>query len=507
MKKRGISILAAACLLMFCVGFFARSGFVYANSAQRYWEGSPSAGVSVSDADCPLEVEHEKLTFDIPHFPEHFGDDEEKLKNYGAKVTAEYSFYNPAAYDVTATLAFPFGDRPDYIYPELFKKAADRYDITVNGEAVEKRVRHTNTRYYGDFDIDKELPKIRDGYASDRFFATDLRVTEYVYEFEKIERKEDYAPYAAFEINCAENTRVMVSNANGFDRDGERVRVGLFVRDYDRVSVYAIGEEFSSEQSPNWTFYSDGGMEKTIEGRALLMGTKVTSFLDFATRDYTEESGVSKVDWYNAVVDNLNEHNTYGGKYLGITEKFSERDLMRWYEYDITVGSGERLINTVTAPLYPMIDDGFEPSVHVYDYLASPAKTWKKFGSLDIEIKTPFYMTDNGDLAWEKTDGGYKLNLSGLPENEINFSLCAEEKPKRVKNVGFVMIIAFIVLIVAGGLIALGAAVFAVVMVVRAYKKAHPKTPTDGAEVKPDGDGKADGTEENDGNGDENTIE
>lgn len=104
-------------------------------------------------------------------------------------------------------------------------------------------------------------------------------------------------------------------------------------------------------------------------------------------------------------------------------------DLMRWYEYDLTVPAHGRAVNSVTAPLLPDVDMGYSPSVYGFTYLSSPAKTWKSFGTLTVEIKTPYFVV--WDDEWTKTDGGYCRVYETLPDGEIKFSLSSAEKPTR----------------------------------------------------------------------------
>lgn len=85
-----------------------------ANSAQSQWEGTNATGAIVTGEDCPIIVEHEKLTFDIGQFPEQHYREVSDYLAYSGSVTAEYTFYNPADYSVDATLVFPFGAIPDY---------------------------------------------------------------------------------------------------------------------------------------------------------------------------------------------------------------------------------------------------------------------------------------------------------------------------------------------------------------------------------------------------------
>ena len=121
----------------------------YANSAQRHWSGTSGTGTLVKDKDCPLEVDKELLTFDVQEFPKNYYNSAEEFLAYTGKVTAEYTFRNPADYAVTAALVFPFGNLPhygEYIYDSYTGKhtaalETDRFGVEVNGKPIEATVR------------------------------------------------------------------------------------------------------------------------------------------------------------------------------------------------------------------------------------------------------------------------------------------------------------------------------------------------------------------------------
>ena len=188
------------------------------------------------------------------------------------------------------------------------------------------------------------------------------------------------------------------------------------------------------------------------------------TFRDFAFREYDNSSGISESDWYNAQVAFLNagsEEWRRGGIY---TEK-SAFSLMRWYEYTLTLEPGQTLTNTVTAPLYPAIDAGYTPSIYTYTYLLSPAKTWAQFGELKIVVNTPYYMTENNQGSFSKTEKGYELTLPGLPEEELTFTLSESEHPRSPKlSLPFkpVFLLAGIV-----GFLLIGGGVIAVVLIIK----------------------------------------
>ena len=48
---------------------------------------------------------------------------------------------------------------------------------------------------------------------------------------------------------------------------------------------------------------------------------------------------------------------------------------------------------------------------------------------LDIEVNTPFYMIKSGPEGFEWQNPGYKLHLDSLPDGELTFTLCEDEKP------------------------------------------------------------------------------
>ena len=144
---------------------------ILANSAQTQWTGTDSTGAIVLEKDSPIIVEKELLTFDIQEFPESYYRESKDFISYSTKVTAEYTFYNPADYTVTATLAFPFGGTADYAFiydyendNYLLNLDTEKYDITVDDEVINKQLRHTLMYYGWQFELEEDLAKLHDGF-------------------------------------------------------------------------------------------------------------------------------------------------------------------------------------------------------------------------------------------------------------------------------------------------------------------------------------------------------
>ena len=410
-----IFLLTSACLIP-----------ASANSAVRYWEGSTAYGVMVGEGQCPIQVLHETLTFDIPHFPDYVSANESE--QYEAKVTADYTLYNPSNEDVTVKLAFPFGQGPNYHFSSI-EDGAEGYGVSLNGQSVEVQLRHTYL--WGQFELYNDLPKLRDGYAEDVFYTPELPVTHYVYSLRKTNVTKAVQAYAELliESDLGEKTKIFVPDSIS-PRDGNGVHIQVDVPynvKQQILDVYVIGEPL--EVMPEWKLgFRD--LSPSFQAEFTLLSTTEMTYYDLTMLEYEENGSVMEKDWYNAITDAFIE----GKRDFGVASSYhGTLDmtgwLMQWYEYEITVPAGKTVQNSVTAPLFPSIDRGYEPSVYLYNYLLSPATTWASFGTLDVIINTPYYLV-NDTASFEKVEGGYKKHFDSLPAGELSFSLSASEKPK-----------------------------------------------------------------------------
>ncbi len=412
---------------------------VHANSAQSWFEGTDSTGAIMPDGESPIIVEHELLTFDIGEFPSNYYESAEALAEYSASVTAEYTFYNPSQYTVNAKLLFPFGCRPHYYMYDGYEDT-EKFDITVNGEPIEKNIRHTLSNGYSQFELEKDLKLMHDGFVSDGFFTPDMTVTVYYFQLQDIDTENYNRPRVALDIpKGLGDRRFYLYGQNGMhiQKDGD-MRIIMSVTNYDNVfSFYVFGTPLS--EMPEWQIYKDGGADdgEEADGRIdfLQNKTETMTFREYVLMNRLDDSEISETDWYNATVAKLNNSMTHPDGYPVISgyrlNMHDEGELMRWYEYEITLAPGERITNTVKAPMYPAIDLDYEPNIYEYTYLLSPAKTWKSFGELEIVINTPFELTESAIKGFNKTDNGYSATLDGLPDGELTFTLSTSLSPKK----------------------------------------------------------------------------
>lgn len=419
-----------------------------ANSAQSYWAGVDRAGAIITDGESPIVVEHERLTFDVQEFPQNHYFNEEEFLAYTGKVTAEYTFYNPSDMTVTAKLLFPFGREPWYAYDYGTQNDTQKYDILIDGQPIDKKIRYTLSNN-GQFTLEQDLALISDGFAQDDFYAPDMTVTAYKFTTDGVDTANYNAATVAFDVpKGLDSYRFYLPEYRGSQRqDNGDMRVVLHAD--KSFYIYVFGEPLT--EMPEFKFYRNGAARDSeqISGTVSFVDSETMTFKEFVLQDWSEETGVLETDWYNAKLADLlgGQHNKeYPVVFRNIYGGFSEC-LMRWYEYEITLEPGQRIVNTVTAPIYPSINLDYEPDIYGYTYLLSPAKTWKNFGTLEIVVNTPYYITESSLEGFQKTDTGYTLTLEGLPDSELTFTLSESEDPKPPKDNTFFYILLGIIYI------------------------------------------------------------
>ena len=300
---------------------------------------------------------------------------------------------------------------------------------------------------------------MQDGFADDPFYSPELPVTLYTFTLSGIDEETWSAANAAIDLPGFDGkTRyLLMEQSGGSSQPDGSCRASVWAENGMDIHLFVIGED--SGQLPEWRFYQDGGTEdgEEIEGTATLTSTEKMIFKDFALSQYNPSGDISESDWYNAIVDMLNENTWEENSFIQLGEIGTNgilsvsSQLMRWYVYELTLEPGQTLVNTVEAPIYPAIDLKDEPSFYNYTYLLSPAQTWADFGSLEIVINTPYQLIESTPDKFEKTETGYTLTLDGLPDSELTF--CLAEGPRKTSIPPFAIIL--IAVLVAGMIVAI----------------------------------------------------
>lgn len=494
-KKINIAIaFMVAALLM---SSFTPHLTAHANSAQTHWRGRDSFGAYVTDENCPVVVEGEKLTLNIPSFPSNNYISLEDFESYDANVTAEYTFHNPADYDVEMTLAFPFGKQPDYLYDRydfntgkyLYYDDTSLYSLTADGEEIERNIRYTLNSWKFDPQID--LARLSSEKRTYDFITPETPVVSYTYEFNPENLTHSTCAAANFYgLADCNKTCILLEQFSMGEYGSKKEICGTWLSQNRYLTMYVIGEPL--QKMPEWKMYENGGLKKQVAGEVKLstkLQPTIITYNEFALTHFDAEKDISEVDWYNAVLDNLAESRDEGR--LVVKDTYSalkvENNLMRWYEYNLSIPAGGRVVNSVTAPLYPAIDASWTPAIYSYTYLLSPASTWADFGSFEVIIKTPYFLVESslnfkdiyGDAISNgaEVDNRYEYTQQGLPQGELTFTLSTEKSPQRRKqpigtSIAYFMLFFGIPILFA--LLAVGivvATVFLIIYLVRKKRK------------------------------------
>ena len=420
MKKRIIqTIISVVFLLVFSIP-------AYANSAMTFWEGTDAAGVVTTDGDCPVEVKHEDLIFTLTDLSDdEQGNRQRFTGDIMSTFSAEYTFYNPGDQKVSVLLSFPFGK----VDSETNGEDDDRYSVEVNGKTASCTVRYTYISHR-QFDTEKDLALLEDGYTDDSFWKPDLPVYLYTFAIDFIDEKDDYHTVMCSLPNNPDLRRCQLDNLSGGNFMDDTVSLRCTVSENEErktTRLYIFGEDL--DDLPQWDPETEGE-----EFTAQLVSRETMTFKEYISSGYDETKSISETDYYNARVAMIKD--TMESPSVISSYQNLQGSLMRWLQYTIEFEPGETVVNKVTAPAYPSVNTGYEPRIYGYTYLLTPASTWKKFGDLDIRVLTDRFIISSAPGDFEKTDDGYALHFDSLPDDDLTFSVCSLENPKRKSNSG-----------------------------------------------------------------------
>ena len=384
-----------------------------AESASSYWAGIEASGAMLKGESSPVVVENAKLNLKIATLPR---DGKLELNSYRAEATTEYTFYNPTSSQVDMAMLFPFGTFPSYMSEEAEDTVSA---VTVGGEAADCTVRYTYSSYT--FNAGRDAERVYERRKSDSFYRSSARVREYsVLLSAPVGTKDCYVKiklgYNAKKTRVlfpAGTARLIVSGGDMY------AYLMLNVTQKPTAVFYAVGDPIPLDNITPML------LQEAENVAVFASAVRDFAFEELAMMNWSEDTGVSETDWYNAFLDMLNDKSLSGGSVDSV--RLTMDDLMRWYEFNVQVAPKERIVSKVTTPLYPAVEAGQNPR-YEYNYLLSPAAKWADFQNLEIYIDTPYLLsTGSLDFIKEERASGegffYRCTRSALPQGELTFVL------------------------------------------------------------------------------------
>lgn len=400
-----------------------QSGASFANSAPTYWEGYPYSEVLLVDEASPIEVKREKLLFDYNRpMEQQFG------FSPTAAVTAEYQMVNSSNTDQKVQMAFSLVSSLNELSMKDLIVEADGskvpYEIYPAMEAAEHNYDSDEQFRYDGFHISNaelELP------------GFDLNQNAQLVRYRIKAVKESNMRFELFFHADPERTRLIAKNfnmASYTEGKGSSLGAGIYDDKEKVVEVLVLGETIDlkteilteeGEKADRSDYYLKEEVI-SVEPRKYLM--------DEIHRDLRRDTleAVDDTQLLNLYLSRIWSDGLVAGYSLldeALSASHADRVITLLYTAYFPADS-ERTIRV------GYLTDGtmdrresISPQYH-YTYLLSPAKHWKSFGELELEIRTPEKAPFVIDSSLPLTLDGERRYVSvvdGLPEDELLFTL------------------------------------------------------------------------------------
>ena len=400
---------------------------VFANSGPTYWKGYPSSDIMLIKENCPITVKNENLVFD-------FSDDDNSGYTIDGKVTATYKMENPTDELLSVQMAFPFVGRVNELSP-------DDIAIMAGGNPVPYDL------FIGDT-VDSYGASVEDREASFDFKDIVNTITDEPYKAENFTEKElgklymiEVKPTTDQRINFAVDfnfdfakTKVLTYGFNRYERDGKKVRIAAWCYEPEVLEIYVLGEDIDLKINA----YTDGELSKKTDLFTHQISTKEVELKPYLmeyikNHNYRETNNMfPDTQLYNLYGKALDRHFTsgYSSEHDLLEQENYQRILTLVYIVEFPANS-EKEVSVRYRTSGTMDRRETADPLYTFDYIMNPARNWKDFKNLNIEIippqKAPYIVKSSIQLT-KGENNTYTATLAELPEDDLSFTLYAHEK-------------------------------------------------------------------------------
>lgn len=404
-----------------------------------YLDGSNASGAEMPEGSAVV-IENQSITFNLADFPAV-----NEAGSYSGNVQTEYTLFNPTDSEITLKIAYPLAETPTYYYGTNDTLELAKYSVMINGEPAEVTLRH-GLNYNGDYLYDGFASLIFDEYIDNEFCGPDMTVTKYTFKQSDVEKSYAYVGFDVKNNEFSGRCLYLGEYARAWDKKDGDLRFNTIAGENGcTYELYVFGKDLT--HLPEWKIYEYASVEddEEIEGKIEFVSKESMTFSEYVFKDYDASLGISELDWFNMAATEISatiENGQVFTSLYGLNRGFADYRVSG-FTYEISIGPGERVVNTLNAPTYPFIETKYDPYTFGYNYVLFHTNADMFTGKINVSINTPYYMIYDGNHSFEKTEDGYSIALDAvkiLSENStatlgsIFFILCEVEEPEEVEE-------------------------------------------------------------------------
>ena len=401
-----------------------------ANSGPVYWQGYPAAEMMTIEKETPLIVESEELVFD-------FSQQYTPTYNLAGKVTATYQMSNPTAEQQAVQMAFPFCGRLQMLdAAEIVIKVdahelpfelylGSRLDFADSGAAAAP----SNSLTFQDI-----LSAVsRQQYDADNFSAGEVGR---LYRFMLSPTTEQNINFAVSFSYHAEEISILCHGFNGFEREGEKVRLTSWCAEPMQAAIFVLGGELDFTVQA----YTDGELTDSTDlytAEITVEAQQVKPYLLTLSRQQPGTTAITLLDEtqvYNLYAEALDRQFTYNLGYCAAEELWAQAEQERMLVLLYTVEFPPQSVREVSVSYVTSGTMDKRETVspqYSFTYLLKPAAHWRHFKNLQIRIITPPetpYVVNSSLPLKQTAEREYSAEFTALPADDLYFTLYAKEK-------------------------------------------------------------------------------
>ena len=433
MKKRkaAVMLLIAVFCSVILLGLSSCESIIY--------DGVNIVG-AVTNGTGPIELNSVSYNFDICDYP--YESSTGNFKDTASSVEINYSFYNPATYDITMPLYLLALKPSYYVYNQFDNLSSYAFETDSDNSAVLRCV------YKGDINL--------------KYNNSAQNVAEFLKGvYDEKQTVSNYNDLNVYKYTCTvsnlpdsvKDVRITPSDSASFfvDRDEYKLIDDDYyyfeIGDAETVTVYmaSTADTILFERSIAFCDEYEGVISYAHD--STLGKYEEISLDDLIFSYYDAESILLQTDWYNAVISYMKNYEFAEVQTLDYFDV--SKSLYYMYRYDLTVPAQTTVSQNVTVPLYPTVD-GHSYDKDVYEYCLDTSHLVQWGGSPQINISVysnGYYVKSNQEV--ELTSWGFTLENTKPSNDCFTFTFCetadfnnsSNEMGRALGSVGLLVIV------------------------------------------------------------------